>query len=99
MRQPAERPGLAPRGQEAEGVIPTRPKDDLALAVAQNIFDASFNATLTNPATSETYIELYYNAVVYDWFQIQPVMQVLADPGGNSEAPAWILSVHLAFRF
>jgi carbohydrate-selective porin OprB len=31
--------------------------------------------------------------------QIQPVLQVLADPGGQDQAPAWILGVHLAFRF
>jgi carbohydrate-selective porin OprB len=80
-------------------VIPSRPKDDLALAVAQNIFLSQRAATVTNPADYETYVEAYYNWVVYDWFQVQPVLQVLANPGGKDEAPAWILSVHLAFRF
>jgi carbohydrate-selective porin OprB len=86
-------------GFDWKGVIPGRPKDDLAIGVVQNIFTDRRKATIAKAADYETYVEAYYNVVVYDWFQIQPVLQVLANPGGVTQEPSWILGVHLAFRF
>ncbi len=86
-------------GFDWKGVIPGRPKDDLALAVAQNLFSSRHARVTPDASSSETYIEAYYNYVVYDWFQVQPFLQVLTDPGGKHGDADWILSVHLAFRF
>jgi hypothetical protein len=86
-------------GLDWTGVLPNRPKDDLALAIAQSIFSKQFEAITPDASSSETYFEGYYNAVICDWFQVQPFLQVLGDPGGERRDPAWILSVHLAFRF
>ena len=85
-------------GFDWTGVVPGRPKDDLALAVAQNIF-SSRRAATSNASTAETYIEAYYGLMVYDWLEVQPVLQVLVDPGGMKQDSDWIMSVHLAFRF
>jgi carbohydrate-selective porin OprB len=86
-------------GFDWKGIIPGRPKDDLALAVAQSTFSSQRNAITPDARASEDYIEGYYNYVVYDWFQIQPFVQVLNNTGGRDAGPNWILSMHLAFRF
>ncbi len=86
-------------GFDWKGIIPGRSKDDLALAVAQNRFSSQRQRITANAANSETYIEAYYNAVIYDWVQLQPFLQVLENPGGRREDAAWILSMHLIFRF
>jgi carbohydrate-selective porin OprB len=67
--------------------------------VAQSSFSSQRNAITPDARASEDYIEAYYNYVVYDWFQIQPFLQVLDNTGGRDAGPDWILSVHLAFRF
>jgi carbohydrate-selective porin OprB len=87
-------------GFDWKGIVPGRPKDDLAIGLVQNILvNARTAAVVPGASDSETYLEAYYNLVVYDWIQIQPVLQVLVDPGGVDQDEAWILSVHMAFRF
>ena len=65
----------------------------------QNVFAAERSAVVRNAAHSETYIEAYYNVYVTQWMQIQPVVQVVANPGGVHTSTEVILGVHVALRF
>lgn len=81
------------------GPIPSRPRDDFAIGVVQNIFSSQRKKVVGNAADHETYLECYYNAYITQWLQIQPIAQVVANPGGVNASSEFILGVHVMFRF
>lgn len=81
------------------GPIPTRPKDDFAIGVVQNVFSSQRDTTVDNAADNETLIEAYYNIYLTQWAQIQPMVQMVANPGGQDRSTEVIGGVHVAFRF
>ena len=81
------------------GPIESRPKDDLALGVVQNLFSNQRDLIVDNASGNETYFELYYNAYITQWLQIQPMAQVITNPGGQSRSTEVIGGVHVALRF
>jgi carbohydrate-selective porin OprB len=85
-------------GFDWKGVVPGRPKDDLAVGLVQNVFDDARKRVVRDASEHESYLEAYYNYVAYDWLQVQPVFQMLHNPGGVERSPAWIVGVHVAIR-
>jgi carbohydrate-selective porin OprB len=81
------------------GPIPSRPKDDFAIGMVENIFSNQRNVVINNASDNETYIEAYYNAVITKWAQVQPFAQVVANPGGTNSSAEVIAGVHVALRF
>lgn len=79
--------------------IPGRTKDSLTLGFALNEFTDARGDVVADAEDTETYIELYYNWQLFPWLQIQPVIQVVDNPGGLDESTVVIGGVHLAFRF
>ena len=77
----------------------SRQKDDFAVGVVQNLFSNQRDAVLADAANSETYIEAYYNIYLSQWLQVQPVVQMVASPGGTNAATEVIAGVHVALRF
>jgi len=63
-------------GLRVHGLVPTRHKDDLGIAVAR---------AFTHTATEST-IELTYRLVLTPWLAVQPSLQWIVNPGGNAAA-------------
>jgi carbohydrate-selective porin OprB len=86
-------------GFDWTGVIPWRPKDDVAIGLVQNIFSDERHAVVQNGSDNETYLEAYYNVYLTQWMQAQPFVQVVDNPGGIARATETIAGVHVGFRF
>ncbi|MDQ6967848.1 MAG: carbohydrate porin [Mariprofundaceae bacterium] len=71
-------------GLHLHGLMASRVEDDLGIAVASAYFHASLNAQ----KVSERAVELTYRLVVTPWFAVQPSLQWIKNPGGDSAAPA-----------
>jgi len=71
-------------GLHMHGLVPSRAEDDLGLAVARADFHVAANAV----KVSETAVELTYRLVATPWFAVQPSLQWIQNPGGDSAAPA-----------
>lgn len=76
-----------------------RPKDDLAFGVVQNVFSNMRDQVVSNASPEETYFETYYNIYVTQWLQVQPMFQVVTNPGGVGATTETIVGAHVAFRF
>ncbi len=82
-----------------EEPIPGRTNDSLALGVAVSEFTGARGRLVDDATDDETYIELYYNIHLTEWMQLQPVIQVVDNPGGRDRDTAVIVGAHLALRF
>ncbi|MGF1633382.1 MAG: carbohydrate porin [Phycisphaerae bacterium] len=79
--------------------IPGRVNDSFAAGVVVNEFGDDRMATVLDGTDAETFLEAYYNVHLTEWAQLQPVLQVIHDPGGTDRDTAVILGLHLALRF
>jgi porin len=61
-----------------------RDGDVLGVGYANGIF--SNNASTTYTDDNEDVLEVYYNAQVTPWLNLSPMVQYVADPGGNDTA-------------
>lgn len=76
-----------------------RPKDDFAIGVVQNVFSSMRDQVVSNASNEETYFEAYYNFYVTQWLQVQPMVQIVTNPGGVAATTETVLGAHVAFRF
>jgi porin len=78
--------------------ITNRPDDTLALGmgyahVSQSVSDADRDIALSNPTgfnpvrSTETYVEATYQYQIHPWWQIQPDIQYVFNPGGGIANP------------
>lgn len=79
--------------------IDGRDDDSLGLGVVVNEFTDGRSTVVANATDTETYWELYYNYQLNPLVQLQPVFQVVQDPGGVDQDDAVILGLHVALRF
>ena len=86
-------------GFDWTGPIASRPKDDLAIGFVQNLFSHERAAVVPDATGSETYVEAYYNLYLYQWLQLQPMLQVVVSPGGTNSQTELIAGIHVAMRF
>jgi len=70
-------------GLHMHGIVPNRSEDDLGLAIAR----ADSHVSRTATKVSETAVELTYRLVLTPWFAVQPSLQLIQNPGGDSTAP------------
>ena len=79
-------------GWLTQGVVPSRPRDVVALGLQRT----SFSSTLNPGKSYEATIELNYSIYVSDILQIQPVMQWIINPGGAGNTPGiWTGGIQL----
>ena len=79
-------------GWLTQGVVPSRPRDVVALGLQRT----SFSPTLSSGTSYEGTIELNYSIYVSDMLQIQPVMQWIINPGGGGNTPGiWAGGIQL----
>ncbi|QNI74187.1 carbohydrate porin [Synechococcus sp. NOUM97013] len=79
-------------GWLTQGVVPSRPRDVVALGLQRT----SFSSTLSPGKSYEATIELNYSIYVSDMLQIQPVMQWIINPGGLGNTPGiWAGGIQL----
>ncbi len=71
-------------GLQTTGLVDGRDGDVLGLGYANGIF--SNNASTTYTDDNEDVLEVYYNAQVTPWLNVSPMVQYVADPGGNDTA-------------
>jgi Carbohydrate-selective porin, OprB family len=76
-----------------------RKDDSVALGVVVNQFTSDREDFVVDSTSTETYFELYYNLQLTPWAQIQPVAQVILDPGGTDRDTEVILGVHVLLAF
>ncbi len=79
--------------------LPGRTEDTLALGVVIHEFSDDRRAMIDDARSAETYVELYYNWQVTEWAYLQPVIQIIHNPGGRDDDTAIIAGIHLALRF
>jgi carbohydrate-selective porin OprB len=85
-------------GFDWTGPIPGRPRDDLAVGFVMNRFGGQRDDVVANAADYETYVEAYYNYRLSDAVQLQPMVQVVTDPGGTNRSTEVVLGLHVALR-
>ena len=68
-------------GLQTTGLVDGRDGDVLGVGYANGIF--SNNASTTYTDDNEDVLEVYYNAQVTPWLNVSPMVQYVADPGGN----------------
>ena len=71
-------------GLQTTGLVDGRDGDVLGAGYANGIF--SNNASTTYTDDNEDVLEVYYNAQVTPWLNVSPMVQYVADPGGNDTA-------------
>ena len=71
-------------GLQTTGLVDGRDGDVLGLGYANGIFSNNASATYTDD--NEDVLEVYYNAQVTPWLNVSPMVQYVADPGGNDTA-------------
>ena len=71
-------------GLQCTGLVDGRDGDVLGVGYANGIF--SNNASTTYTDDNEDVLEVYYNAQVTPWLNVSPMVQYVADPGGNDTA-------------
>lgn len=86
-------------GVQWKGLIPERPNDETAIGVVHNIFADERDAVIGNASDYETYIEAYYNYAATPWLNIQPMVQIISNPGGIDRSTEVVLGVHVGLRF
>ena len=71
-------------GLQTTGLVDGRDGDVLGVGYANGIFSNNASATYTDD--NEDVLEVYYNAQVTPWLNVSPMVQYVADPGGNDTA-------------
>jgi len=71
-------------GFQYQGLIPTRDKDVLGLAVARQLESPRYHRYVNRKADAETIYELYYSVVLTPWLVVGPDIQYVTNPGGDS---------------
>ena len=66
-----------------KGIVPKRDND--TFGVGYYYLDMSDDIPAMGNQHSEQGVELYYNFEVTPWLHITPDLQVIIDPGGNSD--------------
>ena len=85
-------------GLQGTGLIDGRDGDVLGVGYANGIF--SNNASTTYTDDNEDVLEVYYNAQVTPWLNLSPMVQYVADPGGNDTAKdATVLGLRAQWTF
>lgn len=79
--------------------LPGRKEDSLAAGVVVNEFTDARGALVDDGEDVETYLEVYYNVHITEWMQLQPLVQVIDNPGGRDRDTAVIVGAHVALRF
>jgi len=95
-------------GLVAYGALPGRPRDFVALGVASGSYSGNLRRaeeiqSLTNPAIAvqslEMTLESSYGCTVKPGLLVQPSLQYIVKPGGNSAIPnALALGVHVVLN-
>jgi porin len=83
-------------GLQYKGIIPDRDNDVLGFGIAHGTLsdDAAFNSSL------EQVYEAYYNVEISPWLHITPDLQMIKDPGGDSDAgDAFVAGVRVQMDF
>jgi len=65
------------------GLVPTRDRDMLGVAVGQSIPSTYYNDVVDSLSEAETTGELYYSIAVTRWLAITPDLQYVASPGAT----------------
>ena len=86
-------------GFDLKAPYPTRPRDDFAVGIVYNVFSDERDDVIDDATEYEAYLEAYYNIFVTQWLQLQPVLQVVDNPGGQNSTTEVILGIHAALRF
>lgn len=79
-------------GFTLSGILPSRPDDQLGLALARAHTSSTYRDATADASTAETVLELSYQAVLGPHFSLQPDLQYILDPGAsNAVKDAWLL--------
>ena len=82
-----------------QGPIPSRKQDDLTIGFVNNIFSSDRDEVVANASSFENYVEAYYNLAVTPYLNVQPMLQVITNPGGVEQQTEVIMGVHVGLRF
>jgi porin len=69
-------------GLAYKGLVPTRDRDTLGLAVGQLLRSSQYEANVNSNASQETMYELYYAIELTPWLVVTPDIQYIDNPGG-----------------
>ncbi|HKQ49041.1 MAG TPA: carbohydrate porin [Phycisphaerae bacterium] len=87
-------------GLSYQGLIPTRDRDVLGIAVGQSIPSRTYNDKVNRWAEAETVGELYYSISITRWMVITPDVQYISSPGiGSGVDDAIVLGVRTRISF
>jgi porin len=94
----------AEAGLRGVGWVPGRSEDALAVGVAWTRTGAGVRRQAAALGTAEPgeelVLEVLYDAVVRPWFHLQPDLQWVRHPGGQTDVPdAWVVGLRTAIRF
>ncbi len=85
-------------GFQYQGLCEGRDEDVLGVGFAQGFFSDSASSTYTEDY--ESVLEVYYNVQVTPWFNLSPIFQYVANPGGTGSASdAVVLGVRIQMSF
>lgn len=82
-------------GMRWQGSIPDRDADVLGLGA----FTVFFSGRADFREHTETAVELFYKARLFGWLALQPDLQYITNPGGNTEKNALVLGGRIEFVF
>ncbi len=80
-------------GLEYIGPIPGRPDDEVGLALGYASFSDSAAVYQGTPGLYEMAIEAYYDIAITPWMALQPDIQFVTTPSGQSEAPTAVIAI------
>ncbi len=79
-------------GVTLTGVVPSRPDDQLGIAVARAHTGSDYRAANALASEAETTFELTYQAMVAPHLSLQPDVQYIVDPGASRQfRNAWLI--------
>lgn len=79
--------------------FPNRPWDDFTVGFVHNLFANDRDDVVPGASSYENYVEAYYNYAVTPYLNVQPMLQVITNPGGIDQQTEVVLGVHVGFRF
>ena len=79
-------------GFHYQGIIPSREKDVLGLAVARASISGDFK-DIEKRDSHETAVEITYRAQILPWLAIQPGVQTIFNPGADSSLDNAVISI------
>ncbi|MBN1491909.1 MAG: carbohydrate porin, partial [Phycisphaerae bacterium] len=72
-------------GASYKGLIPARDTDVMAFGVSQAVYSSQYRHEIRPLADRETVYEWYYQCFVTPWLDISPDLQIVTNPGGDSD--------------